>query len=242
MADLKDASEFHRQVLINILQLLQGIEHLQSSGFHYSHVSVEHLVITENQQFLQILPHLHNFETQEKQKSTVEHKANIGLGPDSDSNLFQSSTTQQVGRLLKNMMKSSRHLINVVGSSEANANRKSTTSTSWHIAPETKFSQAIHCIIKHFESNPGLNMEEAVLIIQCALWGPSDLGELSINDVSPYTALELWIEMEQAKLVNNLAVLASTDKFTPSFFLKHCYFASITSQSLFDGLKVLERI
>ena len=237
VARQEDPTELHRQVLVNILQLLQGVKHLQASGFDLSQVSVEHLVITEDRGFLQILPHLYC--------SDSRGRRNVGRdscqSSDSDSNFppHLRSVTQQVGNLTKILLQNG-SLASSVSPLSRPGERRSTTSNV--VLPGTKYSAAFKHIIRHLETTPTLSVQDASQIIQCALWGPEDLEDVGVDDVSPYAALELWIEMEQAKLVNSLAVLASNDRLVPFSFLKHQYFASVTPQFLFNGLKVLQRI
>ena len=232
----QDPEEFHKHVLVNILQLLQGIKHLQSSGFDFPHVSCEHLIITEDRAFLQILPHLHYSEHKGRRLERMDSYQSS----DSDSALHHS-ITQQVGHLMKNLLQNCNLAAAAMG--RGAADRKSSASTtSAYVISGSKYSTAIKHIIRHFDTSPTLDVQEAAQIIQCALWGPDDLEDVGVDDVSPYAALELWIEMEQAKLVNSLAVLASTERLAPLSFLKHQYFATVTPQSLFNGLKVLQRI
>ena len=233
----EDPSELHRQVLVNILQLLHGIQHLQASGFDLPHISAEHLVITEDRGFLQILPHLYC--------SDPRRWRNVGMdssqSSDSDTNFSHQrrSITQQVGNLIKLLLQNG-ILASTIAPLSRQGERRSTSSAI--VVPATKYSAALKHIIRHLETTPSLSAVEASHIIQCALWGPEDLEDVGVDDVSPYAALELWIEMEQAKLVNSLAVLASNDRLVPFSFLKHQYFASVTPQSLFSALKVLQRI
>ena len=227
-----EVSEFHRQLLVNVLQLLQGLNHLESSGFDLPNISQEHLVITEDKGFLQILPHLQHSEQIRKR----EEKFDSAHSSDSDCTApsHQLSIIQQVGCLIKRLLQNCNSL--------NYHNRVLTLREASFVISKTKYSSAIKHIIKHFEATPMLHLPEAAQIVQCALWGPDNLDDLGVDDVSPYAALELWIEMEQAKLVNSLAVLASNERLVPSSFLKHQFFANVTPQPLFNSLKILQRI
>lgn len=208
--------------------MLQGINHLKSSGFDLPYITPEHLIITEDRGFLQILPHLQFSEqkigSQGKRRTSLQ-----SFDSNYNSESSQLSTTQQVGRLARGFLQN------------CPAPDHGSTTTSGNES-STKYFSAIKQIVNYFELTPMLHVREAAQIVQCALWGPDNLDDVGVDDVTPYAALELWIEMEQAKLVNSLAVLATNDRLIPSSFFKHQFFATVSPQPLFNSLKALQRI
>ncbi|XP_076807892.1 uncharacterized protein LOC143451320 [Clavelina lepadiformis] len=238
----EDTTEFHKQILVTTLQLLLGMRHLLSSGFNLPQLSTEHLVLTEDRRFLQILPHLGLHESNVKSLWDADKLFDNYQSTDSDSSHNPSSRlshTQQLGHLIRRFLQSG----NLMSTEGHSVDRTSTASAvSRIIVPNTKYSSSIKHLINYLEQSPSVGVQEAAEVVQCALWGPEDLEDVGVDDVSPYAALELWIEMEQAKLVNSLAVLTSNDRLVPFSFLKHQYFAAVGPEVLFKGLKVLQRI
>lgn len=146
---------------------------------------------------------------------------------------------QELARMVKHILKNSA----IISSGGRPGDRNSAASSvSRVVVPGTKYSSALKHIINYLERSPSVSLQDASEVVQCALWGPEDLEDIGVDDVSPYSALELWIDMEQAKLVNSLAVLSSGDRLSPVSYFKHQFFANATPEMLFKGLKVLERI
>lgn len=81
-------------------------------------------------------------------------------------------------------------------------------------------------------------------LVQCSLWGPKSRGEVSVADEETFDTLSAWIEVKQAELVNDIAVLfaAKSDVFPIYLFYKHEYFSRIDPRTLFQNLRVLGRI
>lgn len=81
-------------------------------------------------------------------------------------------------------------------------------------------------------------------LVQCALWGPKSRNEVSVTSEDIYDTLSAWIEVKQAELVSDIAVLftAKSDTFPIYLFYKHEYFSHVDPRTLFQNLRVLGRI
>lgn len=210
---------FFRQLLLVLIQLLQGLDHLAGSGFSVSNITLEHLVITQQRGLLQILPHLE-------------------WRRDPFNNQTRSSTSAQVVYLIKKLLRQSFYANNANGQKQSRDKMPT-------IIPGSPYSIALQTILNCLEK-PGSRVDNNTVIslAQCALWGPRELDDVDYDDIQPFSSLELWIDMEQAKLVNSLAVLPSgkNEPMKPSVFLKYQYFSRVNPQSVFQCLKTLERI
>jgi len=215
-----------------------------SSGIDVPKISPEHLVIAERKGFLQLLPHLDWTDAIQSTRRDVEKVADTYQSSDSDSNSASQrlSSAQQVARLIKRLLQNGSLATSAGGLGRPGDRSSAASAVSRIVVPGTKFSTAIKHLIRHLDTAPPAGIQEAIDVVQCALWGPEDLEDVGVDDVSPYSALELWIEMEQAKLVNSLAVLSPGEKLLPVSFLKHQYFAALNPEVLFKGLKILERV
>ena len=112
------------------------------------------------------------------------------------------------------------------------------------VVPGTKYSSAIKHTIQLLQrsATDAAGLQGAADVIQCALWGPEDMEDVGFDDVTADEALELWIELEQAKMVNSLAVLSCADRLTPVAMMKHRFFAAATPKTIHNGLMVLQRM
>nr|XP_026689565.1 uncharacterized protein LOC100185033 isoform X1 [Ciona intestinalis] len=242
----EEPTEYHRQVLIALLQLLQGIKHLLASGFDLPCISAEHLVITEDRGFLQILPHLNWSDSVDSKRNRLDVDKVLDAYQSSDSDSNQNSRrlshTQQLAALMKRLLQNANLASSSAGMGRPGDRSSAASLVSRVVVPGTKYSTAIKHIVYYLERSPPVGAQEAAELVQCALWGPEDLEDVGVDDVTPFAALELWIEMEQAKLVNSLAVLNPGDRMVPVSFLKHQYFSTVTPEMLFNGLKTLQRI
>ena len=207
----RDPTEYHRKILLTILQLINGMKHVLQNGFELPPITSEQLIVSLEDQIPQILPHVSKCE-----------------GINANSN---SGHCQQLAQLIKRLLQKGVIVSRTVGARV--------------VVPGTKYSSAIKHVIQFLQRSV-TNMhtlDQATHVIQCALWGPEDFTDVDIEGVTKLNALKMWLQVEQAKLVNSLAVLShnETKSFGTVITMKHKFFSLATPVMIMDAMRILNR-
>ncbi|XP_039265990.2 uncharacterized protein LOC120341528 [Styela clava] len=215
LGEEKEPKQVHKQILLMLLQLLQAMDNLSSSGFSISCIKPDHLVVTQERGLLQILPHMDCAD----ENST-----------ENDEGFRRLPIMQQIAKLVSWMLQ--------IGTDIHNSRSQKPAAASPHLFALKKIVYILT------EQPQNLDSRAIQSIAQCALWGPMTSEELDLGMKNTYEALEMWVDMKQAKLVNSIAVLFSgkSNSVPIYMFYKHQYFSQINPESLFQNLRTLQRI
>jgi len=208
----RDPTEYHRKILLTVLQLINGMRHVMRNGFDLPPITSEQLVVSLEDQTPQILPHV----------------ARCDGAALKDSN---SGHCQQLAQLIKRLLQKGAVVSRTAGARV--------------VVPGTKYSAAIKHFIQYLQrSVTSLKaLDQAASVAQCALWGPEDFSDVEVEGVTKLNALKMWLEVEQGKLVNSLAVLShnETKSFGAVITMKHKFFSLATPVMIMDAMRILNR-
>lgn len=220
-----------------LIQVFQGLNYLSQTGFNLPFMSVENLIVTQDHCLVQILPYMSWNEDNLQVTSKNHQNADSFDNPNSHQ---YNPTSQGMLNQVTNVLQWMINYINI-----QYAKKRAHTSLKPGSAPNSKYSYALRQMLHYVKYEEGpKNLAVVTSLAQCALWGPTDLADHGRDYISITSTLELWIEMEQAKLVNSLAVLLSGAKepMSTPVYLKYQYFSQLNSNSLITSLDKLKWI